>query len=296
MDVPAAGDPYGWRDDDRVGEILDEADLLYVSVAARRGPHVTPTAFDVEGRRLWFVVPRGSVKARAIARDRVVGGLALVGDRAVMVSGRAKIFDPLTARGVFSLDRLLDMPFAATGYLSRNYRHAAGILEDRQAPTLPLTRVAVAISLSRVALLEGHSVAAAWGSWEPRELLLHGTPDERPPDLTAVPSELHAFLAANEPVVLGWQSLSGPMALPARWRGGTAETSGAAMVLAGAASAGPACLTADRWGYRLKHKQGILLAGHGRARLEGERAQVAVTQERVTWWVGDESGTVAAAP
>jgi hypothetical protein len=286
----------GWRDDDRVGAILDDADLLYVAVATRRGPHVTPTAFDVEGRRLWFVIPRSSVKARAIARDRVVGGLALVGDRAVIVSGRAKIFDPLTARGMFSLDRLLDMPFAATGYLSHNYRHAAGILEDRQAPTLPLTRVAVAITLSRVALLESHSVAAAWGSWEPRELLLHGTPDERPPDLTAVPSELHAFLAANEPVVLGWQSFSGPMALPARWRGGTAETSGAAMVLAGAASAGPACLTADRWGYRLERKQGILLSGHGQARLEGERAQVAVTQERVTWWVGDESRTVVAAP
>jgi hypothetical protein len=295
MDIPAAGDPDGWRDDDRVGEVLDEADLLYVAVSTRRGPHVTPTAFDVEGRHLWFVVPRSSVKARAIERDRAVGGLAQVGDRAVMFGGRAKIFDPLTARGLFSLDRLFDMPFAATGYLSRNYRHAVGILEDRQAPTLPLTRVAVAISLSRVALLESHSVAAAWGSWEPRQLLLHGTPDERPPDLSAVPSQLHLFLAAGEPVVLGWQSFSGPLVLPARWRSGTAETSGPAMVLAGAASAGPACLTADRWGYRLKRKQGILLSGHGQARLEGETARVAVEQTRVTWWLGDRSRTVTAA-
>jgi hypothetical protein len=295
MDLQVAVDADGWRDDARVGEVLGEADLLYVAVGARRGPHVTPAAFDIEGRRLWFVVPRSSVKARAIARHGVVGGLAQVGDRAVLVSGSASILDPITARGVFSsLDRLLDIPFAATGYLSRNYRHAAALLEDHQAPTLPLSRVVVAISLSRVALLESHSVAAAWGSWEPRDLLPHGTPDGRPPDLTSVPSELHGFLAAGEPVVLGWQSLSGPMALPAHWRGGTAETSGAAMVLAGAAAAGPACLTADRWGYRLKNKQGILLAGHGQARLEGETARVAVDQERVTWWLGGQSRTVAA--
>lgn len=288
----------GWRDDDRVGGVLYEADLLYVAVAARRGPHVTPTAFDVEGRRLWFVVPRNSVKARAIARHRQVGGLAQVGERAVMVSGRARIVDPLTARGVFSVERLFDMPLAATGYLSRNYRHAIGILEDRQAPTLPLTRVAVAIDVSRVALLEGRAVVGAWGDWERRELLLHGTLDEeRPPDLAAVPPGLRPFLAgADLPVVLGWQSSSGPVALPARWRGAMAETSGAAMVLAGAGSASPACITSDRSGYRLKHKQGILLAGHGRARLDGETATVTVEQERLTWWVGDESATVVAAP
>lgn len=280
-----------------MGEVLDEADLLYVAVATRRGPHVTPTVFDVEGRRLWFVVPRDSVKARAIARQRQIGGLAQVGERAVMVGGRARIIDPLTGRGVFSLDRILGMPLAATGYLGRNYRHAVGILQDRPDPALPLSRVVVAVSLSRVALLEGSSLTAAWGSWEPRELLLHGTHTAPElPDLSAVPSELHGFLAgADLPVVLGWQSSSGPVALPARWQSGMAEVSGAAMVLAGAGSASPACVIADRSGHRLKHKRGILLAGQGRARLDGDTAQVTVDQERVTWWVGDDSRTVVAA-
>src|SRR5437879_5524548 len=52
----------GWRRDRRVAEVLDEADVLHVAVAARNGPHVTPAVFDVDGGRLWFVTPRRSVK------------------------------------------------------------------------------------------------------------------------------------------------------------------------------------------------------------------------------------------
>jgi hypothetical protein len=284
-----------WRDDARVAEILDEGDLLYVAVTTRRGPHVTPTAFDRDGRRLWFVTPRRSVKARAIRRHRQVGALVRLGERAVMMSGRARIVDPLTARGVFSVNRLLDLPLAATGFLGRNHRHVTGTVRDHKAPTLALARVAVSVDITRLALLEGERVAATWGEWEHRELRLPGAPlDVGPPDLTGVPRALGSFLAADDqPVVLGWQTPSGPVALPARWQGATglAETSGAAMALAGAGSAGPACVTVDRSRYRLKHKQGVLLAGTGHAWIGGGRASVAIEQERLTWWDGEETGT-----
>ncbi|MGH8994236.1 MAG: pyridoxamine 5'-phosphate oxidase family protein, partial [Acidimicrobiia bacterium] len=131
----------GWRDDPRVLDVLDEGDLLYLAVTTRHGPHVTPTAFDRDGRRLWLVTPRRSVKALTIRRHRRVGALVRLGESAVMLSGRARIVDPLTARGIFSPGRLLDLPFAAAGYLSRNYRHAAGTIRDHQAPTLALSRV-----------------------------------------------------------------------------------------------------------------------------------------------------------
>ncbi|MGH8974172.1 MAG: pyridoxamine 5'-phosphate oxidase family protein [Acidimicrobiia bacterium] len=283
----------GWQDDDRVVEVLDEAGVLWVAVASRRGPHVTPAVFDVDGRRLWFVTPRRSVKARAIDRHRRVGALATFGDRAVMMSGRARIVDPLTAR-VSSLGRLLDLPLAAAGYLGRNHRHATGTVRDHKAPTLALSRVAVSIDVTRLALLEGEAVLSAWGRWDDQDLLLQGpVPDGGPPDLGPVPARIRTLLLDAAPVVVGWQSFSGPLAVPARWRAGrgVAETSAQALVLAGAGTAGSACLTAERSRHRLKHKEGILLRGAARTRRHGGVAEVAITPERVTWWVGEETRT-----
>ncbi len=287
-----------WRDDARVTAVLDDGDLLYVAVMTRRGPHVTPTAFDRDGRRLLFVTPRRSVKARAIRRRRRIGALVRLGERAVMMSGRARIVDPLTARGVFSVGRLVDLPLAATGFLGRNHRHVTGTIRDHKAPTLALSRVAVSVEITRVALLEGERVVASWGAWEDCQLLLHGEPLSIPrPDLSGAPPALRSFLAADDrPAVLGWQTLTGPVAVPARWRGaaGLVEASAAALALAGAGSAAPACLTVDRSRYRLKHKQGLLLAGTGHARVQNGTAQVAIQQERLTWWDGEETATRAA--
>jgi hypothetical protein len=44
------GDGAGWRDDDRVGEVLRQADLLYVAVATRHGPHVHKQGVLLAGR------------------------------------------------------------------------------------------------------------------------------------------------------------------------------------------------------------------------------------------------------
>ena len=288
-----------WRDDRRVAEILDEADVVHVAVAARNGPHVTPAVFDVDGGRLWFVTPRRSVKARVIARHRRVGALVQLGRGAVTIGGRARIVDPLTARGVFSPGRLLDLPLAAAGYLSRNHRHATGTIRDHEAPTLALSRVLVSIDIRQLALLDGWSVVESWGRWDESDLLLRGAPPPgTTPDLSAVPTGIRNLLSDNAPVVLGWQSVSGPLALPARWRAGLGEleTSADAMVLAAAASGSPACVTAERSRYRLKSKEGLLLRGAGHARLDGEGpvARVSVDTHRTSWWMGEEGHTIAA--
>ena len=289
-----------WRDDDRVAEVLDEADVLYVAVAARRGPHVTPAVFDHDAGRLWFVTPRRSVKARVIDRHRRVGGLAKLGQRAVMISGRARIVDPLTARGVFSLDRLLDLPLAAAGYVSRNHRHATGTIRDHEAPTLALSRVMVSIDIRRLALLDGWEVVDSWGRWPSSDLLLRGDPPAgTTPDLNAVPPGIRSLLVEDAPVVLGWQSATGPIALPARWQpdAGGLETSGQALILAAAASGSPASVCAERSRYRLKSKQGLLMTGEGHARLDGHRpsARVSMDVRRTTWWVGEDRQTIEAA-
>jgi hypothetical protein len=287
----------GWRDHPRVTEVLEEASVLHVAVGARNGPHVTPTVFDVDNGRLWFITPRRSVKARVIARRRKVGGLVQLGRWSIVLGGRARIVDPLTARGIFSLDRLLDLPFAAAGYLGRNHRHATGTIRDHEAPTLALSRVLVSIDIRRLALLDGWAVADRWGRWDESDLLLRDDPPTgTTPDLTAVPVGVRNLLSDDAPVVLGWQSLSGPLALPARWQAGTAqlETSSEAMVLAAAPSGSLACLSAERSGYRLRTKQGLLLRGNGHARLGGDETSARVTLDidRTIWWKGEETQAV----
>lgn len=287
-----------WRDDRRVAEVLEDADVLHVAVAGRNGPHVTPAVFDVDGGRLWFITPRRSVKAKVIDRRRRVGGLVQLGDRSVVLGGRARIVDPLTARGIFSPDTWLDLPLAAAGYLSRNHRHATGTVRDHQAPTLALSRVLVSIDVRRLALLDGFDVLESWGRWDRSDHLLGGDPPAAQglDPAGAVPAELRSLLADDAPVVLGWSSPDGPLALPARWRtagfgGAGLETSAAALKLAGAASGGPACVTAERSKYRLKTKRGVLLAGDGHARADGATARVTVDVTRTTWWVGEDGGT-----
>ena len=113
-----------------------------------------------------------------------------------------------------------------------------------------------------------------------------------------MPPGVRSLLGDDAPVVLGWQSLAGPVALPARWRPAAAElvTSGAAMVLAGAASGSPASVCAERSRYRLTSKQGLLLTGDGHARLAGQgpAARATLGVRRTTWWKGEERHSIDA--
>ena len=287
----------GWQRNRRVNEVLHEADVLYLAVAAAKGPHVTPAVFDVDGDRLWFVTPRRSVKARVIDRHRRVGGLVQFGQWSVVFGGRARIVDPLTARGIFSPGRLLDLPFAAAGYLGRNVRHATGTIRDHQAPTLALSRVLVSVDIRRLALLDGWTVVDRWGRWDGDDRLVPGAPPAgTTPDLSAIPPGVRNLLGDDSPVALGWNSPAGPLALPARWRGGEVETSSEALVIAGATSLSPACVCAERSRYRLKSKQGVLLTGVGRARQSDTEsaARVSLDVGRTTWWRGEEGHTITA--
>ncbi|HYH50863.1 MAG TPA: pyridoxamine 5'-phosphate oxidase family protein [Acidimicrobiia bacterium] len=288
-----------WRRHRRVATVLDEAELLYVAVAGRNGPHVTPAVFHTDGDRLWFITPRRSVKAKVIARRRRVGALVQLGRWSVVMGGRARIVDPLTARGIFTPAGLVDLPFATAGYLSRNVRHAVGTVRDHKAPTLALSRVLISIDVRRAALLDDWAVVEQWGRWDRSDRLAHGAlPAGNVPDLSAIPPRLRHLLDEDSPVALGWTSPDGPLALPARWRSGAGEleTSGEAFVLAGGAATGPASVCAERSGYRLNSKQGLLFAGQGSAVHCAEDrlgARVTFDARRVTWWNGEAGRTFA---
>jgi hypothetical protein len=212
-----------------------------------------------------------------------------------MCSGRARIVDPLTLRGLGA--STLGLPLAACGYLLRNLRHAAAVVLDRPVPTLPVSRVLIVIDLTSVALLRGLRVASAWGGWRRSDLLLRGNPlPGQMSPLVDVPPHLQALLSERAcQGVLGWQTLSGPMAIPARWQedGSRLTASAEAMTLAGAASSGPCCLTVTAAAPRSGPGDGLLLRGEGHARRQDQLAHVSLGVRRLTWWTGTNVRTSA---
>ncbi|HYR62084.1 MAG TPA: pyridoxamine 5'-phosphate oxidase family protein [Actinomycetota bacterium] len=287
--------PQGWWwSDRRVREVLDDGDLTYLAVRSPRGPHVTPLAFGRQAGRLWLVTSRDSLKVRAISRDPAVGGLVRSGQRSVMWSGRARLVDPLTARGLGT--NLLQLPLAVTGYIVRNFREAAGVVWDRPVPTLPITKLLITVDLDCVALLQGWSVVAAWGPWSRQDLLGRGTPPRRlPPPLRAIPPALRQLLLEpDRPAVLGWQTASGPMAIPAVWdqEQATAVASADAMVLAGASPRGPGCLTVGRGECHADAREGLLLRGSGTASQGAPGERVALDVRTITYWTGTRTRTI----
>lgn len=281
-------------DDPLVAALLDDAPLLFLAVAGRSGPHVTPIAFDSTDRDLWVVAPRRSAKVRAVLRDPRVGALVRTGDRALVLGGRAHVLDPLSGRGLGSLTRPDRLPRAALGYLTRNDRRVVDAVREHPFPTLPLSRVALRIRLSRVALLDGDALVGSWGDWPEPSVLLSGTLDPAPPALDDVPPALRPLLTEpQDAAALGWPGPQGPLALPGRWDpAGLVRIPTAAMELAGALVAGPACVTVERSGSRLSSVRGLMLAGPGRARDNGTTAQICIQPERTVWWSGEDSATI----
>jgi hypothetical protein len=284
--------PRDWLDDERVLGPLDDAPLLHLAVAGRNGPRVTPLAFDRSGRDLWALTPRDSAKVRAIRRDPRVGILVRHRGRSVIARGTAHLVDPLAGRGLGSLLRP-DLPLTALGYLARNDRRVVGTVLDGPSPSLPLTRTGLRITLDRVAVLHPRHGPASWGRWPDPTTLLCGDLPGDAPDPAPLPAALRPLLATAGPAVLGWHTTDGPTALPARWHpAGAIEVPTGALELVGGLVAAPACLTVQRSRHRISSVRGVLLSGPGRARAGDAATTVRIAPERISWWSGEDTGTV----
>jgi hypothetical protein len=284
-----------WIDDRRVTDVLDDADVLLLAVTSGDGPHVTPVAFDREGDELWAVVPRRSVKVRAIEQDGRVGALVRHGNRVLVLGGAARLIDPLTGRGLRSLPAPHRLPGAALGFLARNDRRIGRVVRDHPAPTLALSRLGIRLRVRRAALFEGGELLATWKNWPSPAALLPGELSPCPPDLHDLPAGVADLLRhRQDDAVLGWHSPLGAVALPARWHpGGHLHVSTAAMALTGALVAGPACLTVVDGARTGRTIRGVLLRGEGRARDHGATTEVTVAARRTVWWSGTRSGSTA---
>jgi hypothetical protein len=92
--------------------------------------------------------------------------------------------------------------------------------------------------------------------------------------------------------VLGWTSPDGPLALPAAWDPARSAVRVTASALPTAGEEAPACVCLDvTHGKGPAAKSGLLLRGPGRIDDDGET--VFLQPERVTYWQGFDTGTVA---
>ena len=245
-------------------------ELAYVAIETAGGPHVTPVLHARAEDRLWFMVGRGTLKARVLAKRPAVGVLL---DDAV-ISGEAQLV---------GAERPIELARAVPALGLQNQGELLGFARAAAfAPSrvLPSNLVLVSVELHRIEAVE----------W-PEGDGLRG-----PVHLDGVPRDLRALPRKPGPAVLGWQTPEGPIAVPAHWDPSSGRAQVAWPPLSGALALreGPACLTFDESiGCGPGAKRGVMLRGRGSLGADGS---VKIQPERVSWWNGFETGTVPAPP
>jgi hypothetical protein len=264
---------------------LHEGRQAYVAVAAARGPHVTPELYAWSGGQLWFAVATSTLKAKVLARRSRAGAVVTVGDRSVVLVGRAEVLDPTKPhRLAGQLRRFPDAAAAMTRFAARNAPDLLAFVGDtlsgRLGRRLPPPRLVIGLVPDAACVVERGQVVEGAGTWS--DLARSGAPGDP------------AGPAAGDHVVA---ALPGPVAVPARWREDAAELEVAAAVLdrLDLDRAFPLAFVGDE--YRAPGpaaKQGLLVRGTGR---RGDRPGVVhVDAQAVVAWDGVDSDTEELGP
>lgn len=286
--------------DAAVTAALDASDIAYVAVESKSGPMVTPLLFTIKDGRLWMVMPSSSAKVTAIERNATVGVTVGSTSSAAVLQGEARLVDPLQPQSlVSSLPERILSPRAFGSYVTDNLRHLSGMV----GPAALSPRTLAALRPERVLALAHGAITFAEG-WTPSvtapPAVAGGPPDDAAaPALDEVPAELAAATDDHGPVIVGWMTPGGPVALPATWD----PVRGAAVVAPGVFEAtgclptGPACVLFDTTeGTRLEDKTGLVLRGDARATAgPGADTELRVRTHRISWWQGAASHTVETA-
>lgn len=310
-----------------VRDVLEAGVFCHVAATTPAGPHLTPLVFTVAGGRVWVTTSRSSVKARAWRSDARVAGLVRAGTRAVAFGGTATthdVLDPATWGRSLAHGPLVSL--AAARFTVKNARFFAGYAVDARKVPLAWTppgRVFVELSVDRVAVFENAGPPRTWGAWDGAGAVPSA---ERfraartgPDPLGTLPPEIGAALGRGGEGALAVEGGEGPAVLPVAW-----TVSGAGLyavvledalsLVRGLPSSPRAALVLDRpSSWRARNMLGAMARGvadlHAtRALASGARSarEIASTAEdenvvlarirpeRIVWWRGWSSGTVAA--
>ncbi|MDP3968012.1 MAG: pyridoxamine 5'-phosphate oxidase family protein [Nocardioides sp.] len=274
-------------------DILSTGRLAYVAIDTGRGPLVTPVLYGVAGGHLWFVTNRNALKARVLRTRPHTACVVRAGNRAVVMTGRARLLSP-THPGDFltSPAHLTQVPFAASSWAMRNPRQVLGFLRDGVLfPSRVMPQDMVLVEL----LPETTRVVDHDSSLDIPPTAAAATPDRTRRSRSqraALPAEL-AGLVSSRQGVLGLSTPRGPIAVPVTWdhrRQVAVLPPGTQLPFETA----PACLTLDEpVHHRPTDQRGIVLRGRA-VTLDGFRTDppsVALDTRRITYWSGFETAT-----
>ena len=308
-----------------VQEVLEKGPFCAVASTTPRGPHCTPLVFAYSGGRVWLTTSRRSVKARAWKLDPAVAGLVRFGELSVTFTGTRRAYDALdrstwgaAVAGATSIAR------ASTGFSKKNAKFFAGYaLDARQVPFAwtPPGRVFVGIDLERTALLGEDGVQEGRGRWGGESVSHKTFRSSKGSDdpLGSLPSDVRGRLGTEGDASLTVTGARGLVVVPARWRveGGAlyAALPAGTLALASAGPDAPVALTVDRASeWRARDMVGAMAQGTASifvlddlgsgaktaralaTSIDPEAgALVRIVPERLVWWKGWASGSLAVA-
>jgi hypothetical protein len=308
-----------------VQDVLEHGAFCSVASTTPRGPHCTPLVFAYSGGRIWLTTSRRSVKARAWKLDPAVAGLVRFGELSVAFTGTRRAYDALdrstwgaAMAGATSIAR------ASAGFSKKNAKFFAGYaLDARQVPFAwtPPGRVFVGIDLERTALLGEDGVQEGRGRWGGESVSNKTFRSNKGTDdpLGSLPRDVRGQLGTGGGASLTITGERGLVVVPARWRveGGAlyAALPAGTLALASAGPDAPVALTVDRASeWRARDMVGAMAQGTASIFVLGDLgsgaktaralatsidpdagALVRIVPERLVWWKGWASGSLALA-
>lgn len=268
--------------------LLGAADQLYIAVAGKAGPLVTPELFTVAGGRIWCLTARTTAKAKILHDGDRVGLVARGADGDVVVGASVRKFDPLDPAALAaSSGRVAAAGAGLLRFLAANGYEMAGAASAAlmgRLGTPPPARVLLELEAKWVIATSAEGeVLVGDGALPAAATAGPGTPG------SDVPAEVTAPALDDGPVVVGWTTPWGPAALPGRWDASraVAVVSGALVEAVGAPRTSPAAVCSDTWtGPGPLGKQGTMHRGTGWITGPGPGTTIVVDVERVVSWDG----------
>jgi hypothetical protein len=282
---------------------LEKGRLALLAFDPGRGPLVTPVLYGVSAHHLWFLVRGNTAKGRALAARPQVG--VVVGDpaRSVVIRGRATLLSPTSLTPSTSLlSVLLDVPWGAASWASRNPSQLVGFVRDAESAlraSSPKEFTLVSVRPRAALLVADGEVVQERGEW-PAEPRYDGTtphPSGVPALAGVVPDGLEELPATATSGVLGILARKGPLAVPAGWDPASGHVILPPGVLPPATPGDgglPACLAFhDAVRARPTDQRGVVLRGHLHPDPGPDGGGWRLATERVTFWDGFRTGTQA---